>query len=396
VVNVAYSLDDLLKKAQGKLDGVHPSVKAKALQLIVSAYDKGYKLIITQGLRTIHAQNLLYAKGRTTSQLKAVGITDVTGEPKENIVTKAKGGTSYHNYGLAFDIGVLNKAENDVDWNASSKFASVGKLGKAIGLEWGGDFKSIKDTPHFQLSFGLTIKQLQTGQRPSGSTVSANPGIAVVKMGTEGTLTKETQQKLNTLGFNCGEADGIAGEKTVQAIKDFQKANNLDVDGIAGKDTLAKLDVAIKAKEATDKTAGTSVPVKELPKVTSFAGTPIHVKTITDAGVYKNADVSEKQRTIPVGTTFKVYGNTYAAWAVNDGFVQMKDVQPIEKTLHTGGMNASMQVELKKLMTSIEKDTIMVFKSVGGNPYAEIIASGLNLVKVLQFLKDKAWYYKEV
>jgi hypothetical protein len=396
VVNVAYSLDDLLKKAQGKLEGVHPSVKAKALQLVTNAYSKGYKLIVTQGLRTIHAQNLLYAKGRTTSQLRSAGITDVTGEPKENIVTKAKGGTSYHNYGLAFDIGVLNKAEDDVDWNASSKFAAVGKLGKEIGLEWGGDFKSIKDTPHFQISFGLTIKQLQAGKRPAGSTVSVHPGVAVVKLGAEGTLVKETQQKLNTLGFDCGVADGIAGEKTVSAIKDFQKANRLDVDGIAGKDTLAKIDAAIKAKEEANKVVVDPAPTKELPKVTSFADVPIHVTTKTDAGVYANADISGKHRTIAAGTTFRVYGNTYAAWAVNDGFIQMKDVEPVSVTLHTGGLNTSMQTELKRFMSGLSKETVIVFKPEGGNPYAEIKAKGLDLVKIIQFLNENKWYFKGV
>ena len=395
---MSYTLDDLLKKAQAKLEGVHPTVKAKALELIPKAYEKGYKLIITQGLRTIHAQNLFYAKGRTTAQLKAVGITDVTGEPKEKVVTKAKGGTSYHNYGLAFDFGVLNKAEDDVDWDADSKFKAVGQLGKAIGLEWGGDFKSIKDTPHFQITFGLSIADLKAGKRPSGSTVSVHPGIAVVKLGIESELTKTLQKNLNWLGFTeVGDADGIAGQKTVDAIKAFQTKYNLDADGIAGKDTLAKIDAVIKQKkeQATVITPDPK-PTKTMPTVTSFAETPIRVKTTVKAGVYKNADLSEKQRLIDEGTTFLVYGNTYAAWAVNDGFVQMKDVEPVQQTLHTGGINASMQVELKRFMSNIGEDTKIVFKAEGGNPYAEITSKGLHLVQVLQFLKSKAWYYKEV
>jgi hypothetical protein len=391
VVNVAYSLDDLLKKAQPKLEGVHPSVQACALQLITKAYAKGVKLIITQGLRTIEEQNKLYAKGRTTAQLRAVGITGISGNPSAAIVTKAKGGTSYHNYGLAFDIGILRTDEKDVDWT-DSKYRPIGALGKELGLEWGGDFKSIKDTPHYQLSFGLSIADLQSGKRPKGSTVSVHPGVQVVKMGSEGALTKETQINLNKLGFDSGDPDGIAGTKTVEAIKDFQAKYGLSVDGIAGRDTLAKLkelaaEKAVEVKEEAEK--------KDLPKVESFGGTPIRVTTITDAGVYAHADISGKSRTIKKGTTFRVYGNTYAAWAVNDGFVQMKDVEPEPMTIHTGGVNIAMQTELKRFMSGLNKDTVLIFKSEGGNPYAEITAKGLVLVQILRYLNANKWYYKE-
>lgn len=52
---------------------------------------------------------------------------------------------------------------------------------------------------------------------------------------------KKVQTKLNSLGYNCGKADGIMGSKTKTAIKKFQKKNGLVADGIAGSKTLRKL-----------------------------------------------------------------------------------------------------------------------------------------------------------
>ena len=49
------------------------------------------------------------------------------------------------------------------------------------------------------------------------------------------------QFKLNSLGYSAGNADMIFGANTEKAVRAFQKANNLSVDGICGKNTWAKL-----------------------------------------------------------------------------------------------------------------------------------------------------------
>lgn len=54
-------------------------------------------------------------------------------------------------------------------------------------------------------------------------------------------LIKKVQSKLNSLGYNCGKADGIQGSKTTIAIKKFQKDKKLVADGIIGPKTLKKL-----------------------------------------------------------------------------------------------------------------------------------------------------------
>ena len=49
---------------------------------------------------------------------------------------------------------------------------------------------------------------------------------------------KRLQMNLNFLNYNCGACDGIKGTKTTQAIKDYQRDNNLKIDGIAGQNTI--------------------------------------------------------------------------------------------------------------------------------------------------------------
>lgn len=52
---------------------------------------------------------------------------------------------------------------------------------------------------------------------------------------------KELQKSLLKKGFDCGEIDGYYGKNTVAAVKLFQKANKLDIDGIVGPKTFEKL-----------------------------------------------------------------------------------------------------------------------------------------------------------
>ncbi len=53
-------------------------------------------------------------------------------------------------------------------------------------------------------------------------------------------VIKDLQSKLNSKGYNLA-VDGIVGNNTLNAIKDFQKKNSLSVDGIAGSKTYEKL-----------------------------------------------------------------------------------------------------------------------------------------------------------
>jgi len=49
------------------------------------------------------------------------------------------------------------------------------------------------------------------------------------------------QGRCNMLGFNCGKVDGVMGKKTRIGVKEFQYEHDLDIDGIPGPKTKAKL-----------------------------------------------------------------------------------------------------------------------------------------------------------
>lgn len=110
-----------------------PEVQPYARALVSRAAQHGITIKVISGLRTYDEQNDLFSQGRTKPG---------------RVVTKARAGFSNHNFGIAFDIGVFegNKYLDD-----SPKYKAVGVLGMDLGLEWGGNWKTIVDEPHFQL-----------------------------------------------------------------------------------------------------------------------------------------------------------------------------------------------------------------------------------------------------
>ena len=62
-----------------------------------------------------------------------------------------------------------------------------------------------------------------------------------IKSGSRGELVALVQLMLNEKGYSCGSADGIFGTKTERAVRSYQKAKGLSVDGIVGNNTYAKL-----------------------------------------------------------------------------------------------------------------------------------------------------------
>jgi len=81
-------------------------------------------------------------------------------------VTKADQWQSIHNYGLAFDIVLLYDKDNNgtfelASWEQNKYWMQVVNYFKSKGWEWGGDWKSFKDAPHFQKAFGLKWQQMK-------------------------------------------------------------------------------------------------------------------------------------------------------------------------------------------------------------------------------------------
>ena len=115
----------------------------------------GYRILVHQARRIWPEQDGLYAKGRTapgepcrhSGTLRIVGRCDR--HPMGLKVTNARGGDSYHNYGLALDFVALGPDGTPL-WDLTP-WETLGDIGEALGLEWGGRWKS-PDRPHLQLS----------------------------------------------------------------------------------------------------------------------------------------------------------------------------------------------------------------------------------------------------
>lgn len=74
--------------------------------------------------------------------------------------------------------------------------------------------------------------------------VDATQPVLVLKEGMRGSEVKKVQTKLKEQGYLSGAVDGIYGKATREAVKKFQRAKGLKVDGIAGSATLRALGIS--------------------------------------------------------------------------------------------------------------------------------------------------------
>ena len=130
------------------LDELLPPVKARVDQFLADCKNHGIDLLVTSTYRDNESQDALYAQGRTTPG---------------SIVTKAKGGQSFHNYRCAIDVVPLVNGKAVWD-GANPVWAKIGALGKLAGLDWAGDWKTFKELAHFQYTGGLTLADLNAGK----------------------------------------------------------------------------------------------------------------------------------------------------------------------------------------------------------------------------------------
>jgi peptidoglycan L-alanyl-D-glutamate endopeptidase CwlK len=116
-------------------------------QILAKTFGFEYKAI--SGNRTFEEQAKLYAQGRSSSG---------------KIVTNAKPGFSNHNFGIAVDMGVFRNGKYLDELNpsdAESFHRKAAQIGEKYNIEWGGNWKTFKDYPHFEYKTGKTLAQLR-------------------------------------------------------------------------------------------------------------------------------------------------------------------------------------------------------------------------------------------
>lgn len=129
-----------------RLQKLHPLIRKDAIAAYRQAVKEtpvGVHPVIVQTLRTFEEQALLYQKGRTRPG---------------PIVTNAKPGTSYHQYGLALDFCL--QINGKLVWSVNKDWMTVVNIFKEYGFSWGGDWSSLKDYPHLERHFDLHWRDL--------------------------------------------------------------------------------------------------------------------------------------------------------------------------------------------------------------------------------------------
>jgi peptidoglycan L-alanyl-D-glutamate endopeptidase CwlK len=105
----------------------------------------GFNLRTLSGTRSYAEQDALFEQGRS--------------KPGP-LVTHARGGESNHNFGLAWDIGLF--ATDGSYLAESALYDGVPRAGLLPVLEWGGNWPTFKDRPHYQLATGKDMATLRT------------------------------------------------------------------------------------------------------------------------------------------------------------------------------------------------------------------------------------------
>ena len=135
-----------------KLSDLDPVVEQMAWRLIAAApLVLQRELFVVHTLRTYDEQQSLYEQGRT--------------EPGK-IVTNARGGSSFHNFGLAMDLAFEQDGTQHPTWSTAGSdiddWRLLGAMGEAIGFEWGGAPSfPLRDFGHFHYSGGESMDRIR-------------------------------------------------------------------------------------------------------------------------------------------------------------------------------------------------------------------------------------------
>jgi len=211
---------------------IHPGLVEVVRRTLETLRKEVQPFMVYSGLRTFEEQNRLYAIGRT--------------KPGKGIVTKARGGQSMHNYGLAADLApfnLLTKDPDDIWWpdpeeRAGSVWQPLGEILEMtarqeeeelpddidIEYEWGGRWR-FRDVPHCQVR--TTVKELNAGHYPWCDDVEWLVNAHTTFLFGTDWMIRRVQRLLTDQGYNLGPVDGVSGARTVSAIMQFRINNKI-------------------------------------------------------------------------------------------------------------------------------------------------------------------------
>lgn len=214
---------------------------------------KGGHVIICSGLKADEYDNALasFIAWILPGRSNRIVARDNLANPRR---AKAKG----YNYRLlecgfisnAGDVSIFNSRMEDIARGILAAFG-IGVSGKVnTPTPAPAPTQTAAPAPTPAAKGSASIAELQAECNRQGFSAQKIDGIAgpitlagcpMVKKGASGNITRWIQNKLNSLGYNCGAADGIFGQNTKNAVIAYQKAKGLGVDGIVGPKTWSKL-----------------------------------------------------------------------------------------------------------------------------------------------------------
>ena len=164
----------------------------------------------------------------------------------------------YENANSAKDDGSLRMGDSgSAVKDLQTKLKKLGYYDGTVDSTFGsGTYAAVKA---FQKKYNLTadgvagsetLKKLDSAYKNADSDKDDDS----LRKGATGSAVKDLQTKLKKLGFYNAYVDGSYGDTTVAAVKAFQKKYNLTADGVAGSETLKKLDSAYKNADSNTST----------------------------------------------------------------------------------------------------------------------------------------------
>lgn len=125
-----------------RLAGVHPVLLDRVDRVLTAMTALGFPMMPTDGIRTDDQQRALYAKGRTT---QGPIVTNCDGVEKRS-------NHQPHADGLGYAVDCCFVVDGQPSWDARWPWKAYGAAAEAVGLRWGGDWNSLHDLPHVELT----------------------------------------------------------------------------------------------------------------------------------------------------------------------------------------------------------------------------------------------------